>query len=303
MKASIISVFTRLILIGGVFGSCFLVAESRSGVQLERISVEEGRYVYPDGREVALWGVNFQPSIGWCYDRFIAAGLIERGTFDEGSYFKIVDDGLDEIQRLGCDVIRVTLSPHELANFDGSLKDSPNLRTLEYLMAQCRKRGIYYYFAFINELGATKANVVGTLMEDRIRGGKIDHYLWLVDPDFIERSKVYIQNLLVRRNRYDQIRMIDDPAFCIAELVNEPHTPNVDDPSKSFHSFYEAWRVGEGLEDTAANFQEWRRVITRNYINGMCDFLESLGCEAPAAWSHKWSMAIRHNGGDAEWMA
>ena len=31
----------------------------------QRISVEEGRYVYPDGSEVSLWGVNFQPSLGW----------------------------------------------------------------------------------------------------------------------------------------------------------------------------------------------------------------------------------------------
>ena len=31
----------------------------------QRILVEDGRYVYPDGSEVILWGVNFQPSIGW----------------------------------------------------------------------------------------------------------------------------------------------------------------------------------------------------------------------------------------------
>ena len=67
----------------------------------QRISVEDGRYVYPDGREVILWGVNFQPSVGWEYDRFVKAGLIPRASFDAASYFKLVDAGLDEVQRLG----------------------------------------------------------------------------------------------------------------------------------------------------------------------------------------------------------
>ena len=207
----------------------------------QRILVEDGRYVHPDGSEVILWGVNFQPSIGWEYDRFVKAGLIPRGSFDAASYFKLVDAGLDEIQRLGCDVIRVTLSPHELANFDGSLRDTPNLRTLDYLMAQCRQRRIYYYFAFINELGANDKNVAGTLMEHPDGGRKIDYYSWLLDPDFIQRSQVYIGNLLTHENRYDGMRMIDDPAFCIAELVNAPPTPNVDDPGAPFRQYYALW--------------------------------------------------------------
>ncbi len=269
----------------------------------QRILVEDGRYVYPDGSEVVLWGVNFQPSIGWEYDRFVKAGLIPRGSFDPASYFMLVDAGLDEIQRLGCDVIRVTLSPHELANFDGSLRDTPNLRTLDYLMAQCRQRRIYYYFAFINELGANDKNVAGTLMEHPDGGRKIDYYSWLLDPDFIQRSQVYIGNLLTHKNRYDGIRMIDDPAFCIAELVNEPHTPNVDDPEAFFHQYYIHWLKTKALSDTAENFQLWRKEYTLEYINQMCDFLERMGCQAPVAWSHKWSMAIRHNGGDAEWLA
>ena len=187
---------------------------------MERISVNDGRFVYPNGDEVSLWGVNFQPSLGWEYDRFIKAGLVERGTFDEASYFKIVDEGLSEIQKLGCEVIRVTLSPHELAYYDGSLMNSLNARTLDYLMSQCRQRGIYYYFAFINELGANNRNVAGTLMEDLNERGKICHYEWLINPSFIQRSQAYIRNLLTHENVYDGIRIIDDPAFCIAELVN-----------------------------------------------------------------------------------
>ena len=208
---------------------------------LERISVENGRFVYPNGNEVTLWGVNFQPSLGWEYERFVKAGLIERGTFDEASYYKIIDEGLSEIQQLGCDVIRVTLSPHELAYFDGSLKDSPNMRILDYLTSICRQRGIYYYFAFINELGANNKNVRGSLMEDINAGGKISYYDWLLDPDFKRRSQEYISNLLRRENLYDGIRIIDDPAFCIAELINEPHTPGLDDPEASFHKFYSLW--------------------------------------------------------------
>ncbi|MEC8333111.1 MAG: hypothetical protein VXZ83_03195 [Verrucomicrobiota bacterium] len=270
---------------------------------LERISVENGRFVYPNGNEVTLWGVNFQPSLGWEYERFVKAGLIERGTFDEASYYKIIDEGLSEIQQLGCDVIRVTLSPHELAYFDGSLKDSPNMRILDYLTSMCRQREIYYYFAFINELGANNKNVKGSLMEDINEGGKINYYDWLLDPDFIRRSQEYIRNLFVRENLYDGVRMIDDPAFCIAELINEPHTPELDDPEAPFHKIYSLWLQDRGVTNTADNFQLWRKDYTLKYINEMCDFFAELGCQAPVAWSHKWSMAIRHNGGDAEWQA
>ena len=270
---------------------------------LERISVENGRFVYPDAKEVSLWGVNFQPSLGWEYERFIKAGLIDRGTFDETSYYKIIDEGLWEIQQLGCDVIRVALSPHELAYFDGSLKDSPNMRTLDYLTSQCRRMGIYYYFAFINELGANDKNVVGSLMEDLNGRGKISYYNWLIDPDFIDRSQHYIRNLLTRENIYDGVRIIDDSAFCIAELVNEPHTPEVDDPEAPFHEYYTLWLKSKKIPNTEENFQLWRKDYTLKYINQMCDFFTDLRCQAPVAWSHKWSMAIRHNGGDAEWQA
>ena len=75
------------------------------------------------------------------------------------------------------------------------------------------------------------------------------------------------------------------------------------DPGAYFHQYYIHWLKSKELSDTAENFQLWRKEYTLEYINQMCDFLERMGCQAPVAWSHKWSMAIRHNGGDAEWLA
>jgi hypothetical protein len=271
--------------------------------KLERISVKDGRLIYPNGKEVNLWGVNFQPSLGYCYERFVQAGLMPKDDFDENSYFAIIDEGLDEIQTLGCEIIRVTLSPHELTHKDGSLKSTQHLRCLDYLMYQCRKRGLYYYFAFMNELGAKSHNIKDTIMESDDREHKISYYEWMLNPRFIQLTKTYIENLLNYPSAFDGIQMIQDPAFCMAELINEPHTPNEDDPSQSFHRYYQQWLNDKGEMASAELFQQWREDYTLDYINDMVDFFKNIGCKAPVSWSLKWSMAITHNNGDAEWKA
>ena len=270
--------------------------------KLRQISVVDGRFTYPNGIEVSLWGVNYNVSLGYCFNKFADAGLLTAGEFDEKKYFEMVDEGLDELERMECEVIRVHLSPHELTNFDGSLKDTPNLRVLDYVMAQCRKRGIYYYFAFLNDLGANTSNVAGTLMQAD-DGTVINRDEWFTNVNFIKRTQNYMQCLLTHENRYDKILMLDDPAFCIAELVNEPTTPQIDNPKAPYHEVYARWLSQRKLENTKYNYQLWREEITLNYQNGMYDFLTNMGCKAPVGWSHKWVGAIRHSGGDAEWKA
>ena len=279
-----------------------ILQEEPKEKELQRVYVKNGRFVYEDGSDVRLWGVNYQVSLNYCMNRFVKAGILDWNEFDSPKYYRIIDEGLDEIQKLGCDVVRVHLSPHELANFDGSLKQSDNLKILEYLMAECRKRKLYYYFAFLNHLGATNKNAWGTLLEDP-DGGVLDQTEWFSDQSFIKRSQNYIKNMLFKENQFDSVRMIDDPAFCLIELVNEPETPHEDKAGTKYHKVYSKWLKKQGKKNNDKNFQLWRRDMVKDYLNSMCNFIEGIGCKTPVGWSHKWVQAMKHAGSDAEWQA
>ncbi|MBF0198237.1 MAG: hypothetical protein HQL32_11025, partial [Planctomycetes bacterium] len=78
--------------------------------QFKRMHVNNGRLYFENGDEVALWGVNFQPSLGWELNRFVRAGLVKWKNIDQEAYNRIVDKGLDEIQKMRCDVVRLHLA-------------------------------------------------------------------------------------------------------------------------------------------------------------------------------------------------
>ena len=92
-----------------LFGLFLALSVHAKPGDLQKIHVKDGTLYFDDGSEVALWGVNFQTAMSYELNRFRKYGHFRK--FDLAEWKKMTDRSFDEIQLLGCDVIRIHLSP------------------------------------------------------------------------------------------------------------------------------------------------------------------------------------------------
>ncbi|MEA2067646.1 MAG: cellulase family glycosylhydrolase, partial [Verrucomicrobiota bacterium] len=194
---------------------CVLVCFSALGAEFQKLHVKNGTLYFEDGREAVLWGVNFQPSLSWEYFRMKRHGL--HVPFDQKKYQAMIDEAFDEIQRMGSNLIRMHLTPSDIADEQGDLVENEWLDTLDYVMAKAEERGIYVYLAFLNNIGGARRNQSFTTQKEKTKAN------WMIDPKFMEKADNYIREVLNRRNPYTRRRLYkESPALVIVEPINEP---------------------------------------------------------------------------------
>ena len=111
----------------------------------EFIYAKEGRLYFPDGKELALWGVNLQPCLSWEYNSLFK--LV--GTPLEADSLKTsTDNTLVEIEKMNMDLIRVHLTPTDFTDDQGNLVETIYLDMLDYMVAQAAKKNMYSYILF-----------------------------------------------------------------------------------------------------------------------------------------------------------
>ncbi|MEM8550434.1 MAG: hypothetical protein AAGF10_06550, partial [Verrucomicrobiota bacterium] len=119
-----------------------------------RIYVDDATLYFDDGSEVNLWGVNFQSAMIWEWRRSFKDR--KWGKKWDSSYYDswkaVVDRGFDEIEQLGCEVIRIHLCPADFADGEGNLIENDWLDMLDYTMAECYRRGVYVNLSLLNFL-------------------------------------------------------------------------------------------------------------------------------------------------------
>ena len=288
--------------VGLVFASFFFVLSTVASehlkiepedVKLQGIYIENGILYFEDGSEVTLWGVNLQTAMSWEFQRYQRAGIFNQFNLEE--WIKITDRSLDEIQLMGCDVIRIHLSPGDLADKSGNLVETPWLKMLDYTLAECRRRGIYVNLALLNHLGHyLDESFIGR------KHGKQSKWEWITVPEKIAASENYIRQLANRRNPYDEyICYKDNPAWVVAELINEPMFPR-DKPraneSPSGVRVYKEWLLKTGKTDTSGSFSEYKYKVIKAYINRMVGLLEEENVSAIPCWNLFWIGGPQHEG-------
>lgn len=269
------------------------ISERPGDARFERIYVQEGTLYHESGREVALWGVNFQSAMSWEW-RISNRGKQRRRSYDALSWKAQVDRSLDEIQRMNCQVIRIHLCPGDLADGKGDLLENEWLDMLDYTMAVCYRRGIYMNFAFLNHLGEGD--------EGAILSSKLKEHKWeaMVVPDKIRATENYILQLVNRPNPYDNNRPYKhNPAWIIAEIMNEPDWPKECPDSEEFSAgieVYEAWLSRHGRRDSPQAWSAFETESTLNYINRMDALLHDARVPAVPCWNLYWSKGPQHEG-------
>jgi len=191
---------------------CALVACAAAGTAAKTAS----RHAYPDRgilrwlddrTEVALLGVNYYAPFSIDYHNLRAAGLDPE---------QVIRDDVTHFGRLGLNLIRLHCWDREISDRQGNLVDNDHLRLLDFLIAECKRRGIYALMTPIAWWGAPAP------------GGFSDLYpmpRMTTDPLAWEPQCRYLRQYLEHVNRYTGVAYKDEPAIVALELINEPQYP------------------------------------------------------------------------------
>jgi hypothetical protein len=272
MKTKLRALFL-ILLISICYGSTsFLSAQKKF------IYANNGRLYFPNGKEVSLWGVNFQPNLSWEYNsRLKRVGI----PLLIDSLKKNADDGFDEIQKMKCTLIRTHLTPSDFTDDKGNLIENIYLDMLDYTLAEAGKRGIYVYYAFINHMG--NGFVPGSFMN------KVKCEDWIADPNTVKCTENYIKQLLNRINPYTKICYKDDPNIAVLELINEPGYYSYEKVGVTTnYNVYKNWLKDNNKEDNKNNYLVYRKNLVLGYINGMYDIIRETGAVQPVVWNCNW---------------
>jgi len=263
----------------------------------EFIYVENGRLYHPDGKEVALWGVNLQPCLSWEYESLFALAGV---PLDADTLKKATDDAFDEIQKMNCDVIRCHLTPSDYTDDKGNLVETVYLDLLDYMVAEASRRGILVSLSFLNTMSFDLPNpdpwsVTFPTVENSFLVG-VDRPSILFDEVVIGATKTYITQLLNRENPYSKLAYKNDPTIAVWEVMNEPtyysyekfrETPYLVDFSE--------WLKDQGKEDSETSYHAYRAERVLEYINSMYDVIRETGSVQPVVWNCNWHrMITRH---------
>ncbi|HLP71760.1 MAG TPA: hypothetical protein VK155_02585 [Bacteroidales bacterium] len=242
------------------------------------IYADKGRLYFPDGREVALWGVNFQPNLSWEYNsRLKPIGI----PLETGALRKNAVDGLDEIVKMKCNLIRCHLTPADFTDDKGNLLETIYLDMLDYMVAEAAKRGVYVYIALINHMN--NGFVENSFMNKCKRAD------WIYDPNTITCSQNYIKQLLERKNVYTKVSYKDEPMIAVWEIINEPSYHQYEKIRESSDSAaYSEWLISGNIKDTLASYHNYRKKLVLDYINGMYDVIRGTGANQPVVWNCNW---------------
>ncbi len=257
---------------------------------LQPITCRDGVLVYPNGGEVALWGVNLQTALSWEYNgRLKKCGV----PLEAEALKRVADRNLDELVRMRASVIRMHLLPSDFTDAEGNLRDSVFLNALDYTVAGCRARGIYVYLTLMNEMG-------GAYLKDSFMAGR-DRREWITDPALADKSARYIRALLERANRYTQVPYKAEPAIAVFEIANEPgyvdYVALGSEPMFApLHKTFEQWCAAKShTGNLDLHYRVFRYEQVRAYIDRMCAVIRATGSTKPVVWNLNWPQMINEH--------
>lgn len=159
-----------------------------------------------DGREVALWGVNYNAPFVRDYADVARAGL---------SHEQVIETDLEHLRRLGVDYVRLHTFDAQFTDREGNLVETEHLRLLDYLVSRLSEKGLFVVLTPIAWWHASAKDADG--FSNRYTMPEMTS-----DPHARDIQCRYLKNFGARVNRYTGRRYADEPAILAFELINEP---------------------------------------------------------------------------------
>ncbi|MBM3496130.1 MAG: hypothetical protein FJX72_17685, partial [Armatimonadetes bacterium] len=173
---------------------------------LRPMHVADGVLRYPDGAEVALWGVSIYPQSWHQYDTMKRLKLDMKAA---------IATDFDHLEQMGVEAIRIHVFDREISDGDGNILDNEHLDLLDFVVAQCSRRGFYMYFTPIAWWGGPNENKESFSAQTSKPG-------MMFVPKARQAAANYLRQFLTRKNRYTGRSYKDEPSLCVLEVMNEP---------------------------------------------------------------------------------
>lgn len=279
--------FSVLLLAGALLLSCYNSSGNTDTpappVSTGFCQVRDGVLYGPDGREILLWGVNFQTPLSWEVNRLAKAGVERSGA----ALNAVTDRNLDDVQKLGATLLRCHLTPADFTDSEGHLVQTAYLDALDHLVAEAGKRNLFLCFAFLNHMGQDGPGKAWAGKGSRT---------WIHDPAVVQCTKTYIRALLERTNPYNGIPYKDNPSIAFWELINEPEMYDREAlRSTPYAQAYDDWLAAKKTGDSEKAYAQYREETVREYVDGMVDLLRACGDAHPVCWGLNWHRFRRGN--------
>jgi hypothetical protein len=256
-----------------------------SRLPLRPMEVRDGVLRYPDGREVALWGVAYYPQSFTQYFSLERLGVDRRRSTDED---------LDDFIEMGLDIIRIHVFDSEISDGDGDLLENDHLDGLDYLVAQCNRKGIYLMLTPIAWWGSPGARPDSFSRNTPMPAMSMWPAMWPIQVR-------YIRQLLTHKNPYTGHRLVDEPSLALFEIINEPwywsysEVVSGDIAPEGAEVTETTKRGWAGVRDAfekavpaqwrdPATFAWFRYDTVRVYIDTMVEAIRSIGAQQPIAY-------------------
>lgn len=199
---------------------------------------KNGHFAWSNGQRVRFWGLN----------------IANRSVFLSSR--ESVDKVVDVLARSGTNLVRFEAldSYGGLLDTEGSdttrVIDPQKLEILDYWVAKCRERGIYYYLDLLDFRQFKAGDEVAAY--DKI--GRAAKPYAFFDRRLIELQKEFARQLLTHKNPLTGLRYVDDPAFALSEICNEHGL------------FFKADKLDDLVEPYGLNFRQlWNQWLMRQY--------------------------------------
>lgn len=252
---------------------------------LRPVVVHDGVLYYTDGGEVALWGVNYYPQSWHQFANMKRLGVDMKAT---------VRQDLDHLQLMDVQIIRIHVFDREISDGQGNLMDNEHLDLLDYLVAECGRRGIYLMFTPIAWWGGPNER------PDSFSANTSKPGMMFV-PEAKRAAANYLRQFLNHVNRYTGRAYKDEPCLVLLEVMNEPayfvyqdlftrsYAPQgerlevIERDRATFRELWQEWCRTQGLAESPAYFPLFRYELMRQYIREMVEAIRSTGARQPVA--------------------
>ena len=165
-----------------------------------------------DGSEVTLLGTNYSPMSAHDY--------MSVGFFTQDRK-KAIDQDLEQFARMGFRVVRLaTWADWESSDEQGNLVQNDHVDLMDYLIAEGRKRGIYFLLTPMH----TYRPSIPKEQTDELRG--FEHFYKKselgTNPKAIAAQANFLKQTMEHVNPYTHTALKDEPSILFVELINEP---------------------------------------------------------------------------------
>lgn len=252
------------------------------------IHIDNGVMKYPEGDEVALWGVNYYPQSWYQFDNMMKLKIDMKAT---------ICKDLDHMVQMGIEIIRIHVFDREITDGKGNIKRNIHLELLDYLISEAEKRGIYMYFTPIAWWGGPN-EVPGAFSQVTSKPGM------MFVPAAKEAAVNYLKQFMSRTNKYTGNQYYKEPNICFFEVMNEPsyfqygdlygtyYTPQGETPELLEHDrqilrdLWSEWLKKHDLSNSPEYFGAFRYELMRSYIKDMIGAIRSTGAKQPIALNY-----------------